>query len=515
MVVKRIGASAWAALAIAAAVQITGCEGESETHGGGHKGGGSGGTSAGDTSGGKSGTSGFGGDLGGLPGGGASGKGGSPTGGTGGDAGTAATGGDAGQAGEPGQGGGPGGVGGDAGGGPDDPTVRGRVVDFWLAPLANVPVTIGTTTVTTNAQGTFTVPAVAPEYDADLVVSWPGGQRGVYGWRFEGLTRRDPTLQVYKGRENRSRRILIDAQGETLNASRILTVAVASPNGLSIFEDIGSQLNSDAGWEGPVSVQAHLHALLWEFDTNDLPTVYRSYDTLAVTLDENATMDPMLLPNLADETITSGSVSGSVTTSNTTDRANYAMVRFSDGAVIQVVNDYPGGNSYSYVLPALPSSTLTVAASYGYSSTGAYGVAHREVSAPGQTGVAITIPDAMAQVAPVTGITNVGPTNQFSWSGSAGPCVFHAEDVSFYQGVYVVTSRRTITLPTFGSFALRAGGVHNWRVERHGARTSVDALATPEGYLDSFSRTEDHGEGPSGGDGTYTISTGRNFTMAN
>ena len=528
MVAKRRLTWAWLVFATAAVAQIAGCEGESTTEDDGGNGG-NGGSSDGGTGakgGTSSGTSGVGGDLGGFPPtGGTSGKGGSTSGGTGGgtggDAGgdTGGTGGTSGDAGEAGQGGeGNGGDAGDAGGGgTEDLTVRGRVVDFWLLPVGSVPVTIGTTTVSTDSQGRFSIPSVDAEYMVDLVVNWPGGQSGNYAWRFEGLTRRDPTLQVYKGTETQSGRILIDPQDETLDASRTLFVALTSPNGTDVFEEVnGAGISTNTNWSGAPTMLATLHALLWSFDSNELPTVYRSYDTATASFNSAGASNTTVTFHLADETIPSGSVAGSVTSPSSSSRENYAFVRFADGAAIPVLNDFDGPNAYSYVLPTLPSSSITVAASFGSSFSGEYAIAHRDGIAVGQTGVALSIPTPAVQQVPQSGITNVAPgsTIPFSWTGSAGPYVFHAESVGFYQGMYIVTTRRSITIPVFPNFTPRRNDLFNWRVERHGSAATMDELAGPGGYLDPFSRSDDQPHGPRTGDGSYSISRGRTFTTA-
>jgi hypothetical protein len=519
MLPKRRLSFAWAVLAVSALAQVSGCEGESSTDGDGD--GGKGGASDGGTGakGGASGSSGAGGDLGGFPPtGGSAGKGGSPSGGTSGEGGTAGTGGTSGDAGQAGQGGeGHAGAAGEAGGGgTGDPTVHGRVVDFWLAPLPDVPVTIGTTTVATDAEGRFAVPDVEPEYWVDLVVSWPGGQAGVYAWRFEGLTRRDPTLQVYKGREARYANIHIDPQGETLDATRTLWVGLGSANGADVFGDVDAAgVITSTTWYGSQTSEATLHALLWSFDANELPTTYRSYDTATAMFDSMGSGDTTVTFALADETVASGLVTGSVTSANTGSRKNYAFVRFADGAAIPVVNDDAGPNSYSYVLPTLPSSSITVAASFGNSFTGQYAVAHRDGLSVGQSGVALSIPAPAAQQVPASGIANVtlGSSVQFGWTGS-GPALFHAESKNFYDGMYVVTTRRSITLPAFTGYAPRRNELYNWRVEKHGSAATMDELAGPSGYLDAFSRTDDQPQGPRSGDGSFSISTGRTFTTA-
>ncbi|HEX6272101.1 MAG TPA: carboxypeptidase-like regulatory domain-containing protein, partial [Polyangiaceae bacterium] len=455
-----------------------------------------------------SGASGAGGSRGGSPS--TGGRGGSATGGAG-DGGM--TGGQAGES------GGSGGAedGGEGGRGPDDTSVTGRVVDFWLQPLANVPVTIGTQTVATDAQGRFSIAGVAPEYDASLFLTWPGGQPGRYAWRFEGLTRRDPTLQVYKGRENRYADIVLEPQGATLDATRVLSVGLGGPNGASRFEDVGeSGRTTSVTWYGPPTTQANLHALVWAFDDNELPTAYHSYETTTASFDSTSSADTTVALNLADEDILSGTIGGTVTSpSSSSDRTNYAFVRFADHASIRLLIDYAGPDAFSYLFPQVPDSDYTIAASYGNSTFGAYGIAHRDVFLLGQTGHVITIPAAATQVVPVSGISNVNANTQFSWSGVTGPCVFHAEDLDFYEGIFVVTTRRNITFPTFGNFVPRAGASYNWRVETHGSATSVDELAGSFGYLDSFSRMDDYEEGPRMVyDGSYTISTGRRFTTA-
>jgi hypothetical protein len=512
--VKRFNASAWLVLSLVVAAEIVGCEGESTTgdddEGKGGSGGGIDGGTGGSNGGTTSGSSGTGGDRGGAaPTG---GRGGTPSGGSGGQAGEGATGGEAGDPGE----GGVGGSAGEGGAGPEETTVSGRVVDFWMRPLNSVPVTIGTQTVATNADGRFSIAAVAPTYDVDLVVSWPGGQAGRYAWRFEGLTRRDPTLQVYKGRETRNANITLDPQNETLNESRTLFVVSGGPDGSHAFEDVnGAGLSTSTSWAGPPTMTATLHALLWELDANELPTAYRSHDTVAATFDAAATMPTTVTLNLPDETITSNPISGSVMSASSADRVNYAFVRFAGGASIRVVAHEPGPDTWSYLLPVLPvSSTITVAASTGNSFFGAFAIAHRYGLAPGQTGVAIAIPTPLTQVVPVPGMTGVDASTQFSWTGTPGPCVFHAEDVNYYEGIFVVTTRRTITFPTFGGFTPRSAEPYDWRVERHGTASSVDALAGMSGYLDPFSRSGVQAEGPRVGDGSYSVSTGRRFTTA-
>ncbi|MFL5278985.1 MAG: carboxypeptidase-like regulatory domain-containing protein, partial [Myxococcales bacterium] len=86
---------------------------------------------------------------------------------------------------------------------PDAPAVavQGTVVNRFGEPVLGARVRIGTTaTVTTDAQGKFTVPAVAASYDVAAVVDdaavppgFPPVSRAVV---YQKLTRRDPVLYV-------------------------------------------------------------------------------------------------------------------------------------------------------------------------------------------------------------------------------------------------------------------------------------------------------------------------------
>jgi hypothetical protein len=126
----------------------------------------------------------------------------------------------------------------------------------------------------------------------------------------------------------------------------------------------------------------------------------------------------------------------------------------------------------------------------------------------------LVIPEPPVQVVPASGAAGVTGSTQFTWTGPNGAYVFHIEDIDYYEGFFIVTTRRTVTPPTFESFSLRQGRSYNWRVEKHGSSGTVDSLAGPDGYLDPFSRGDDYPYGPKSGAGTFSISTGRTFTPA-
>jgi hypothetical protein len=77
--------------------------------------------------------------------------------------------------------------------------VRGRLIDFYGAPVPNVEITIGASTATTDHAGTFEIADVAPPYDVSFIITILSGPYIKHGWLFKGLTRADPTLQVTRG----------------------------------------------------------------------------------------------------------------------------------------------------------------------------------------------------------------------------------------------------------------------------------------------------------------------------
>jgi hypothetical protein len=216
---------------------------------------------------------------------------------------------------------------------------------------------------------------------------------------------------------------------------------------------------------------------------------------------------------MADSTMVSGPVSGTITSNGGSDRSNYVFLRHPDGSATEILEDYPPPDTYSYLAPTIASSSIVVAASTGYSST-AYAIGHRDGLSPGQSGVGVTIPTPAVAVVPTSGLTGVNASTQFSWSSGSSLFVFHAEDGSYFRGIFVVTSRKNITLPAFDGFALRPNGGHTWRVETHGTVASVDQYAGPAGGLDSFSARLDTPEGPKMTDGSYSHSSPRGFTTA-
>jgi hypothetical protein len=449
-----------------------------------------------------------------------------------GSAGVAAVGGTAGMGGSGGNGGNGGeGTGGDIGGAgmgeggsggstPGDMTVRGRIIDFYRHPIPGVTIDVAGTEVVTNAQGEFVVPDVPATYDASFIVEWSSLRTEIYGWVYQGLTRRDPTLQVYQGLDERSMYTNLRPEGGTPTATQNLSLAIGSPHGSWQAVNIGTGRDAAAFyWIGPTAIAATGHALLWEYDSaTDLPTDYVSYDTFTVALDDTATTQAVNI-NVEPTDITQGNIAGTITAPSSAGPMNAGFLRFTSGATLRLFQESPGPSTFSYLIPSIPNASVTFAASDENPGNSEFALVHRAGIAAGTTDIALEIPATSTLTAPAPGAM-VDSTTSFRYQNrqpGVGAAVIRFIDTDFYQGIYVVTSSTNFTIPPVlnGGFTLRAGAEHTWVVQTHGPYANVDAMADENGFMDSFSL--DYGASPNGpntASGTYTQSAGRFFTMA-
>ena len=94
---------------------------------------------------------------------------------------------------------------------------------------------------------------------------------------------------------------------------------------------------------------------------------------------------------------------------------------------------------------------------------------------------------------PASGRTGVDGNTQFQWAGDDSVVVLHVESVPRYQGMYIITTAKSLKLPDVGGgFFLVKGEEHWWQVEAHGSYTSVDQVAKAGGFISTFAadRTE-------------------------
>ena len=492
--------------------------GSSSGANGGKSGSGTGGASA---NGGKAGDSGKGGS--GAAGAGATGGGGS-SGASGGSGGS--TGGSSGAGGSTGGSGGSGGTdmnGGEAGMGTvETGAVSGTIIDFWGHKLSGIPVKIGDTSATTDQNGKFTVADVPETYDVAFVIQTQS-PTAVYEWVYLGLTRRDPTLQVKTAFDyNDAHFYVTQVNGGTFD-SGFWFLGFGSNDGANS----GSEpLTTTSGgfdrrpeWYGPNTTNWTLHSLFLD-QTGGIPTDYVAYETKTAVTNASDVNTQDFEMDLSMQDITTGNVSGGIVESSGQGRTNSVYVRFTSGAAVPVVDRVDASaNAYQYLVPDLPNGTISVCAAERHDDY-SYAIAHRDQRQVGDTGVDLVIPPPVAGLLPPDETANVGPTTPFTF-GAGDPenkgYLVRIESESYRQGVFIVTTERELTLdriPVVGTGLILKNQWHNWDVETHGKYASVDAMAGPNGFLDSFAMNDHIPQGPSRADGAFTTSIVSDFQTA-
>jgi hypothetical protein len=407
---------------------------------------------------------------------------------------------------------------GTAGGGAPTALVHGKVIDFRHHPVPSVSVAIGQTTVMTNAQGEFEFADVAATYDAVLSVSISRNnvpKRSA--WLYAGLTRRDPTLQVYDGLADRFAHLTVHTQNVDFAnlPNQIAMVSFGGVDGRTTLTVNQTETMDYANWFGPDMTQGTVHALRMERDANtSLPTKYLAHAQQAVAFTDAGTTEVTF--DLASSNLTTGLVTGTVTGPGQGRRSNFADLHFTDGTAMTVAIDDSAQASFSYLLPNLPNASVAVLASEGQ----LYPVEHESLPfslarvvnvVPGQSGVNLQIPTAAVLSSPATNASNLNGESVFAWTLGGHVAVLGAElgDFKFY----VVTKEAQAKLPVFpiSAVSLPANAKGTWHVETHGAATTVDEAAGPDGFLDPDAFFLD---GPPGAAGSFTLSEKRAFQSA-
>jgi hypothetical protein len=462
--------------------------------------------------------------AGGAAGAGMSGNGGSGNDASGGDNGGSGTGGAAGVSGGGGMATLPdAGMGGAGVSGPI--TVAGRVVDFYRRPTPGLRVAIGAREVLTGDDGEFSIAGVVPPYDVSLIASTSQSDFAFryYAYVYQGLTRNDPTLQVYHGRPEHSSTVNLAVTGASfVDENRRLIFAFSSPDGY--YSATGINFEAPAlspGWGGPPSTAGNAHALLVlrsSTDTDAPPLAYESYRTTPLALGDEVTSGLPL--DMTAGAIPQATLTGSVDAGSFGEHTELVAARFADGTALPLLRADSNQAEFSYLVPSLPSGSLTVAALAGPPG---YSVVHADgVPAAAGQNVALVLPRPVSLNAPADG-TQAGPGTTFAWSSvgqSAQVFVWHLESEAYFEGIYVVTSQPEISYPEVPGYSMTSPTADEdfafyWSVETHGDFPSVDAAAGPEGLFDSFALEKNIGSGPlRGSSGYYTNSDSRLVNIA-
>lgn len=407
-----------------------------------------------------------------------------------------------------------GGAAGEGGAPPVTSTVHGKLVDYWGQNIPNATLQIGDQQVSSNDDGEFTVPDVAATYDVSLLV-------GATGWVFQGLTRRDPTLQIFNGLDLRYTTIDTGFKaGTTVGANENIAVAMATPSGLDLHEDVGtdSTFYLYPEWRGGATATGTAHALYWSINpATKLPAVYKAYDSKTQALADDVDGAPITFDLTSATPFTSKAITGTATPYGSATRTNSVFARFSSGAVIPLVDHAPTLDAFSYLVPeGIANASFTVAAWEG-STAGPMGLVHKGGLSPGDSIGTLDIPAPPKVLTPAYGTKNVDGNTNFTFQASAdnaGAFLVTISADSDPQVLYIVTTQKKFQIPSVvdGAFVLYPGEVYSWWVETHGSFATVDEMTGPTGWFDEFGKEYNRPLGVEQPSGSYTSSAAYQFT---
>lgn len=398
-------------------------------------------------------------------------------------------------------------------------SIHGRVIDYFGNPAPNVVVSVENKTAASDARGEFELPDVADVYSIGVsieVARLEFQERTQY--LFVNVTRRDPTLQVMHGYPEVGAQITRTIAGVSfpLPDSEQITLDFANPYGGFSDELVDARTTGDISWYGPQSVSGHVHALHVRRASSaaTLPASYLAHGSAALTLSsgQDASFSIDLTSNAE---LATGTVSGSVTGDAPGAQHNAAFVRFNDQALVQIVDDTAAKASYSYLVPMLPDSSISVAAMRGEFDNPPFAVRYAEGITPGTSKLDLDIPPPVQLNAPAGGASDVNAETNFSWSGAEHVYVMFCElGGGVDDNYYVITTDKHAKLPLRPSTApkLVPKGTYYWRISTHGELKSMDDATGPNGYMDAYSTGRLRG--PKHDKGSYTLSEVRPFTAS-
>jgi hypothetical protein len=374
-------------------------------------------------------------------------------------------------------------------------TVSGAVVYPSQLPADGLTVVItGRPTTTTDASGTFSISGVTTPYDCTVLDALAG-----VSTTYVGLTRSDPTLQVFD---------LIEPRSGTLTGSVTPFSAAAMPPRVVFGSPEGAAPAVDGdpagdpipdryeyelfpGWSGPTMTTGTVHALQWE-DENGLPTTYAYGSQPNV---EVPNWGAGMAPPFAMAPIGASTLTGSITAfEGAVLLSKVVEVHFKPAGLLPVVIDTTAPLTFSYAVPSLASSVaaidVTAAAALGSGDDLGYGYVRGLI--PGGAAHLTLLAPPLAS-APASGATGVGLTTDFTWSRfTGGVHVLVVKADGALPWYYVVTSGTTARLPDLAAYGmpLPASADYTWEIRAYAPFTSVDAFGAPG---EPLARSQQHG----------------------
>jgi len=378
-------------------------------------------------------------------------------------------------------------------------TVHGTVIGDWRHRVPGADVYLGDRATKTDANGEFTFSGVTPPYDVTLAFQkpWPTA------WSFKGLTRPDPTLELYD--------VLLPAKGGALNllygtlpagptndggpVPRTLSFAFGSLDGT--FAERAFDLSRDeydfsfASWYGPDSTAGTLHALLWETTGGvyALPNHYVSYAStpVALTTSQQVVASMSLPGNVLPEDDVAGTIDRP-----SVDTELDGYLRFDSGAVMPIFMAQQVATTFSVLMPIIPHASVAISARWDEpGGSGEQSAARKEGLVPGDVPVQLSLPSPPTLVSP-DDQAQVAASAPFEWLAPPQVVVLVVKcnggkmtDLPTY--IYVVTQDKKAVLPSLpasSGVVLPTNRLCTWWVEVYGVYAAVDEATGPAGMLE-------------------------------
>jgi hypothetical protein len=385
-------------------------------------------------------------------------------------------------------------------------TVEGRVVTLFGVPQAGANVRIGSTTVTTGADGTFTVADVSAPYD--LIVF------GTFGAHvFMGMTSPSPeVLAVVTELDPPVEATIEGSLPMAIPADAGVVVCVEGLDrpafGCSFATEGADAYSVNVLWLDGIERSIRLHVLAV---TDPMGTI--SF-TGAATSDLTVTAGGVFTRDVAtfDAAPASATITATITTApGLTPSSAVVATRLGGGSSMTVGYPPVAGGTLTQSVPRIASQTYDVVARA--TGIGQDAVAWRVGVAPGAAldlvipgpAVLTTPADAASGVMAGTTFASVGGSGVHTFIFESGPAIFH-----------VSTTQSAITFPDFADLGidLPFTDTVSWFVVTHGGSTTVEQASVGwfEDYI-TLSFGLDAGFGLDA-DGSFGRSDVRSFTIA-
>jgi hypothetical protein len=364
-------------------------------------------------------------------------------------------------------------------------TIHGSVIDSSRHPLPGVDVGIGSNATTTDAAGYFTLDGVSARYD--ITLSYGRGTKK-YAWRYEDLSRPDPTLQVYAGLGGGSAQLTFHSPsikfGVETNWTEV-AIAVTNQDGtLSFLQDDVDDV-SRFDWVGPSTTTGIVHAVrLTRPQPGDNPNAYLAHEQHTVSFANGVPVDLTLaLGDAMPAPLPTGTVSGTVTGPAANGCDVSVDILWNDGTLMAVSYDPNAPAHFSYGMPMIADTRFVVSAYQGTLDGGKIGfsVVHGAPVALGAPEIALAVPNVIATILPAESAT-IDAATSFSWNANKLVLlVVELPDTTFY----VLTTKSQAQLPAAPAslVSLPAASMGNWYVETNQPFATTDTATGSEGFL--------------------------------